>query len=102
MRAVNKQRAPLLIIDLPKEVESVDYEELVAAGNNVRQLSDALVAVCGLAETPREEIWARSQGVWSYFNGIDARDGMALLLREARVALEQIAQRSGRLPGGSP
>lgn len=89
LQVVRTHRAALIVIDLPRDVGSTPYQRLTAATAEVRGHCQALLAVCGRSPSSREEVWARSQGAWTYLNDLDQPVGMEMLLREARIAIEQ-------------
>ena len=89
LRAVFKRSMPLVVVDLPR-TDSPAYWSFREAVERFKQSNDGLVVVAGPGSVTDEELWARSQGTWTYVCEAFSHRGFDVVFCEARTALARI------------
>lgn len=86
--AACKQDRRLVVVDLASPPEG-DRDALNASVKELVSRPDTLLVVCGVADDPSQETWARSLGAFVFVPGIAAGDPLVTVFREARNVSER-------------
>ena len=89
--AAQRSRFGLALIDLegPSRGTPRGFRRLA---EQLAELTRVLIVVCGHADDPREEVWARGIGVWLYLPGLGRDWEVAGVCREAMQVTRRLSR----------
>ena len=95
-QTIQRTRFQMAWVDVSHDPTSSECRDLC---ETIAAMPDVLLAICGHADDPQEEIWARQLGPWLYLPGasLDDNDEIRLLCEQALLILS--GNRGISLPG---